>query len=45
MNSSPASRGHDAGRILAAVLQDGQRIIDPLIDRTDTDHSDDSAHE
>ena len=37
--------GHDAGGILAAVLQNRQRVIDPLIDRTHTDHSDDSAHD
>src|ERR1700692_71207 len=38
-------RRHDSRRVLTAVLQDGQRVIDPLIDRTYTDHSDDSAHE
>src|SRR5882757_10295 len=38
-------RGHDARRILAAVLQYCQRIIYPLIDRAYTDHSHDSAHE
>jgi hypothetical protein len=27
------------------VLQDSQRVINPLIDRAYTDHSDDSAHE
>ena len=37
--------GHDAGRILAAMLQYRQRVIDPLIDCIDTDHSDDTAHE
>jgi len=36
--------GHDAGRILTAVLQDGQRIVDSLIHGTDPDHSDDTAH-
>ena len=45
MNSSPASVVMMPGRILAAVLQHRQRIIDPLIDRAHTDHSDDSAHD
>ena len=37
--------GHDAGGILAAVLQHRQRVIDALIDRAHSDHSDDAAHE
>ncbi len=37
--------GHDAGRILTAMLQHRQRVIDPLVDRAHPDHSDDSAHE
>ena len=38
-------RGHDARGILAAMLQHRQRIVDALIDRARSDHSDDSAHE
>ena len=36
--------GHDARGILAAVLQHGQRVIDLLVDRAETDDADDSAH-
>ncbi len=36
---------HDAGGILAAVLQHRQRVIDALIDCAGADDSDDSAHE
>ena len=44
MNSSPSIGGHDAGGILAAVLQHRQRVIDPLIDRAGPDDADDAAH-
>jgi hypothetical protein len=36
--------GHDARGILAAVLQNSQRIVDALVDRAHTHHSNDSAH-
>ena len=36
--------GGDAGGILAAVLQHGERIVDALIDRAGADDSDDAAH-
>ena len=36
---------HDARRVLAAVLQNCQRVIDRLIDGAYPNHSDDSAHE
>ena len=36
--------GHDAGGVLAAVLQHRQRVIDLLIDRRVPDDADDSAH-
>ena len=36
--------GHDARGILAAVLQDRQRVIDLLIDWRVPDDADDSAH-
>ena len=36
--------GHDARRILTAVLKHDQRIVDGLIDRFITDYSDDAAH-
>jgi hypothetical protein len=40
-----AFRGHhDAGGILAAVLQHRQRIIDPLIDGIGANDADDAAH-
>jgi len=32
-HSAPQLRGHDAGRILATVLQDRQRIVDTLVNR------------
>ena len=35
---------HDAGRILPAVLQQQQRVIDQLIDRCVADNADDSTH-
>ena len=38
------ARGHDAGRILPAVLQHGQRVVKPLVDRAVSDHADNSAH-
>jgi hypothetical protein len=34
------AHGHDAGRILAAVLQHRQRVIDPLVDRRRPDDAD-----
>ncbi len=37
--------GHDAGRVLAAVLQQQQRIVEQLIDRGLGNDADDSAHE
>ncbi len=37
-------RGHDAGGILAAMLQHRQRIIQTLIDRAGADDADDAAH-
>ena len=37
-------RGHDAGRILPAVLQHGQRVIQALIDRRISHDADDAAH-
>ena len=40
----PLEGGHDAGRILAAVLQHRQRIIQALIDGTGADDADDAAH-
>ncbi len=36
--------GHDAGGVLPAVLEDGQRIIDGLIDRPMADDADDATH-
>ena len=36
--------GHDARGVLAAVLQHRQSVINALIDRADTHHTDDSAH-
>ena len=35
---------HDARGILAPVLQNGERVIERLIDRIGADDSDDSAH-
>ncbi|MFZ2989122.1 hypothetical protein, partial [Ideonella sp.] len=37
--------GDDTGRILTAVLQQQQRVIDELIDRLLGNHADDAAHE
>ena len=39
-----ALHGDDAGRVLAAVLQQQQRVVDQLVDWRLRDHSDDSAH-
>jgi hypothetical protein len=36
--------GHDASRILAAVLQEQQRVIDQLVDWGAADNADDSTH-
>ena len=36
--------GHHPGGVLATVLQDGQRIIDRLIDRPMADDADDATH-
>jgi hypothetical protein len=36
--------GHDAGRILATVLQYRERVVETLIDRTGADYADDAAH-
>ena len=36
--------GHHAGSILATMLEDGQRIIDGLIDRPMADDADDATH-
>ena len=36
--------GHDAGGILAAMLQHRQRIVQTLIDRAGADDADDAAH-
>ena len=38
------SLGRDAGRILAAMLQQGQRVVDLLVDRSRGDDADDAAH-
>ena len=35
---------HDAGRILAAMLQDREPVVEELVDRAARDDSDDSAH-
>ena len=40
----PLARGHDAGGILAAVLQHRQRVIETLVDRFGTDDSCKPAH-
>jgi hypothetical protein len=37
--------GHDSGGVLPAMLQHRQRVIDALIDRAHSNHSDDAAHE
>ncbi len=39
-----AVAGRDAGRILAAVLQQRQRVVDLLVDRSRGDDADDAAH-
>ena len=39
----PPDRG-DAGGVLAAMLQHGQRVIDPLVDSAGSDDSGDAAH-
>jgi hypothetical protein len=36
--------GHDPRRVLAAVLKHRQRVIDLLVDGTETDDADDAAH-
>jgi hypothetical protein len=36
--------GHDAGRVLAAMLQDHQAIIEQLVDRRGCDNPENSAH-
>jgi len=36
--------GHNPRRVLAAVLQDRQRIVEALINVVTGDHSDDTAH-
>ena len=36
--------GHDARGILAAMLQDSQRIVDGLVDRLLTNDTDDATH-
>ena len=36
---------HDAGGILAAVLQQEQRVVKRLIDRRGADHADDATHD
>ncbi len=36
--------GRDAGGVLPAVLQNGQRVVDPLIDRARPDDAHYSAH-
>ena len=39
-----ALHGDDAGSVLAAVLQQQQRVIDELVDRRGGDRADDAAH-
>jgi hypothetical protein len=36
--------GHDAGRVLAAVLQHGQRVVELLVDGAEAHDTDESAH-
>jgi hypothetical protein len=36
--------GNDAGSVLSAMLQHGQRVVNALIDRFLPDDADDSAH-
>src|SRR5690606_30097602 len=40
----PVLFGHDAGGILAAMLQHGQRVVQALVDRFLPDYSYDSTH-
>ncbi len=41
----PAALGRrDAGRVLPAMLQQQERVVDLLVDRALPDHSDDAAH-
>jgi hypothetical protein len=35
--------GHDAGRVLATMLQYGQGIVEPLVHRLGSDDADDAA--
>ncbi len=37
--------GHDAGRILAAMLENGERIVNRLIDGTLRNDTDNAAHQ
>src|SRR5690606_21748845 len=37
--------GGDAGGVLPAVLQQQERVVDVLVDRSVADHSDDAAHQ
>jgi hypothetical protein len=39
-----ALHGDDAGRVLPAVLQQQQRVVDQLVDRRFGDDTDDAAH-
>jgi hypothetical protein len=39
-----ALQGDDAGRVLAAMLQQQQRVVDQLVDRALADDPNDSAH-
>ena len=41
----PFVRGHDAGGILAAMLQHRQRIVQALVDGTGANDTDDAAHD
>ena len=43
-NSSPSGDRGDAGRVLTAMLQHRQGVIDPLIDSAGSDDSGDAAH-
>lgn len=36
--------GHDACRILSTMLQDGERVVDLLVDRRETHDTDDATH-
>jgi hypothetical protein len=44
-DEQPPVLGHDAGGVLAAMLQHRQRIVDGLVDGFVPDDSDDSAHD